>query len=155
MFIKFNDINYINNLTIFIYLQTKKNNKKNKGTKEKKSHFSEDGYQIKSPTITSGVAATLGKGINHKAPILLSSMSTCDANDDQVNNASASLQLDKLCRIFYNDGSSTMIIVKPGETCYQVLNKIIAKKNIPWFKCDIYFVGDYQVILFINSNTYQ
>lgn len=38
MFIKFNDINYINNLTIFIYLQTKKIIKKIKVPK-KKNHI--------------------------------------------------------------------------------------------------------------------
>lgn len=27
------------------------------------------------------------------------------------------------------------------------MNKIFAKKNIPWFKSDLYFVGDYTVII--------
>jgi hypothetical protein len=38
-----------------------------------------------------------------------------------------------------------MIMVIQGQTVYQVLNKILQKKNIPWFKCDIYHIGDYQV----------
>ncbi len=97
------------------------------------------------------MAVTLGKGINHKAPILLSASS--ELNEDLTNaNPNASLQLDKLCRLFYNDGSSTMIIVKPGETCYQFLNKILSKRNIPWFKCDIYFVGDYQANIISSSH---
>ena len=52
---------------------------------------------------------------------------------------------NKYCRVLCNDGSSTMIQVSPGMTVYQALTKIFAKKQIPWYKCDIYFVSDYQV----------
>jgi hypothetical protein len=39
-----------------------------------------------------------------------------------------------------------MIQVIAGQTVYQALNKIFIKKNVPWFKCDLYYVGDYQSI---------
>ena len=64
-----------------------------------------------------------------------------------------------------------MIQVAAGQTVYQALNKIFIRKNVPWFKCgkilifsvenkhyfkiilhlhkDLYYVGDYQVILLI------
>lgn len=53
----------------------------------------------------------------------------------------------KYCRVLCNsDGSSTMIQAIPGQSVYQALNKIFIKKNIPWYKCDLYFVGDYSQI---------
>lgn len=60
----------------------------------------------------------------------------------------------KFCRVLCNnDGSSTMIQAIPGRTVFQALSKIFMKKNVPWYKCDLYFVEDYQVIisLFISK----
>ena len=54
----------------------------------------------------------------------------------------------KLCRVLCsNDGSSTVIQVQPslnnGTTVLQALAKIYHKKQISWYKCDLYFVSDY------------
>lgn len=56
----------------------------------------------------------------------------------------------KFCRILCsNDGSSSMIQPLPGQTVYQAMNKILSKKNIPWYKSDLYFVGDYTVNFYL------
>ena len=52
----------------------------------------------------------------------------------------------KFCRVLCsNDGSSTMIQTIPGQTVYQALKKIFIKKQIPWYKCDLYYVDEYNV----------
>lgn len=58
-----------------------------------------------------------------------------------------SSQIDgKFCRVLYtNDGSSTMIQTTPGQTVYQILKKIFNKKQIPWYKCDLYYVDENSV----------
>lgn len=38
-----------------------------------------------------------------------------------------------------------MIMITNGQTCHQVLSKALEKKKLPWYKCDIYFIGDNQV----------
>ncbi len=53
----------------------------------------------------------------------------------------------KFCRVLYsNDGSSTMIQTSPGQTVYQILKKIFNKKQIPWYKCDLYYVDENNVV---------
>lgn len=65
-------------------------------------------------------------------------------------NPNLNIQIEnKLCKAYYNDGSSTMIMVIPEQTCHQVLNKILEKKKLTWYKCNIYFLDDNQV--FFNS----
>ena len=39
-----------------------------------------------------------------------------------------------------------MIQASSGQTVYQALAKIFSKKGVPWYKCDLYFVGDYSII---------
>jgi hypothetical protein len=39
-----------------------------------------------------------------------------------------------------------MIQAVPGQPVYQALSKIFHKKNLPWYKCDLNFVGDNQPI---------
>lgn len=57
----------------------------------------------------------------------------------------------KFCRVLYsNDGSSTMIQTTPGQTVYQILKKIFNKKQIPWYKCDLYYVDENSVSLIIT-----
>lgn len=54
----------------------------------------------------------------------------------------------KLCRVLCsNDGVSTVIQVPTNvtQTVIQALSKIYLKKQIQWYKCDLYFVNDYQV----------
>ena len=50
----------------------------------------------------------------------------------------------KFCRVIHND-SSTIIQTLSGQTVYQCLSKIFIKKQIPWYKCDIYFHDEFQV----------
>ena len=50
----------------------------------------------------------------------------------------------KFCRVFHND-SSTIIQTTTGQTVYQCLSKMFIKKQIPWYKCDIYFQEEFQV----------
>lgn len=70
-----------------------------------------------------------------------------DSNSFMNASATLSNQFEsKYCRVLCNnDGSSTMIQAIPGRTVFQALSKIFNKKNVPWYKCDLYFVGDYQV----------
>lgn len=53
----------------------------------------------------------------------------------------------KFCRVIHND-SSTIIQTSSGQTVYQCLSKIFIKKQIPWYKCDIYFHDEFQVVNF-------
>lgn len=56
----------------------------------------------------------------------------------------------KLCRVLCtNDGVSTVIQLPNNSnnlTVYQALAKIYNKKHINWYKCDLYFVDDHQLI---------
>ena len=52
----------------------------------------------------------------------------------------------KFFRVIHND-SSTIIQTSSGQTVYQCLSKIFIKKQIPWYKCDIYFHDEFQVNL--------
>jgi len=51
------------------------------------------------------------------------------------------------CRVIcLNDGSSTLVSPQAGQTVYQALSKFYTRKQIPWYKCDLYYVHDYQPI---------
>ena len=78
-------------------------------------------------------------------------------NESFFSNSSLTIgnQVDgKFCRVLYtNDGSSTMIQTSPGQTVYQILRKIFNKKQIPWYKCDLYYLNENNVrIIFLFSN---
>ena len=65
-----------------------------------------------------------------------------------INSGTLCNQIEsKFCRVLCNsDGSSTMIQANSGQTVYQALSKIFLRKSVPWYKCDLYFVGDYSLI---------
>jgi len=71
-----------------------------------------------------------------------------DSSNLMNTSTALSNQFDgKFCRVLCNnDGSSTMIQAIPGRTVFQALSKIFMKKNVPWYKCDLYFVEDYQPV---------
>jgi len=51
------------------------------------------------------------------------------------------------CRVIcINDGSSTLVNPQAGQTVYQALAKFYTRKQILWYKCDLFFVQDYQPI---------
>lgn len=68
-----------------------------------------------------------------------------------IQESNSFLINDKFCRVLcINDGSSTVIQIQNNaaiQTVLQALAKIYHKKQIPWYKCDLYFVHDYQVII--------
>ncbi len=55
----------------------------------------------------------------------------------------------KFCRVLHND-SSTIIQTISGQTVYQCLSKIFIKKQIPWYKCDIYFHDEFNVNIYYS-----
>ena len=50
----------------------------------------------------------------------------------------------KFCRVIHND-STTIIQAIVGQTVNQCLTKIFIKKQIPWYKCDLYFNDEFHV----------
>lgn len=72
-----------------------------------------------------------------------------EPNESFFSNSSLTIgnQVDgKFCRVLYsNDGSSSMIQTAPGQTVYQILRKIFNKKQIPWYKCDLYYLNENNV----------
>lgn len=97
---------------------------------------------------------TLVKSFNHKNSLTGSPITETpslffnEKESEIVLNSSLSQQLDsKYCRVLYsNDGSSTIIQTLPGQTVYQILKKIFQKKQIPWYKCDLYYVDEEIVV---------
>ncbi|RNA12906.1 regulator of G- signaling loco-like isoform X1, partial [Brachionus plicatilis] len=106
----------------------------------------------RTPTPSSGLSATLSKQFLQKTPLLLS-MDSCSSQPN-LNHISSpdDVRLNskiesKFCRVLCNkDGSSTMIQPLPGQTVHQALSKIYIKKNLPWYKSDLYFVGNYSTV---------
>ncbi|CAF0915606.1 unnamed protein product [Brachionus calyciflorus] len=111
-------------------------------------------HSSQTPTITPGFSATLSKGLAQKTHLFQSLDTNKGASQPNLNQLTPSSnsplvnQLEsKFCRVLCNnDGSSTMVQPVPGQTVYQTLSKIFHKKNIPWYKCDLYFVGDYKAV---------
>ncbi|CAF0758450.1 unnamed protein product [Brachionus calyciflorus] len=112
--------------------------------------------QVQIPNAPS-VTTTPVKGVNQRTPLTLSGISETNiilngSPEINLEQPQASITLtniieSKFCRVLCsNDGSSSVIQPLPGQTVYQVLSKIFTKKNIPWYKCDLYFVEDYSPI---------
>jgi hypothetical protein len=73
----------------------------------------------------------------------ISPSNTGDASSPNQLNANFSkfnTPLDaRFCRIICkSDSSSTIVEINPNQSIYQNLTKIYNKKQIPWYKCDIY-----------------
>ena len=98
---------------------------------------------LNGPKIAADLSMNEGNSQNNKQ--LLNEYGLNDSTLDTSANLTAHIE-NKFCRVLCNnDGSSTMIQAVSGQTVYQALSKMFNKKNIPWYKCDLYFVGDYQV----------
>lgn len=57
----------------------------------------------------------------------------------------------KFCRVIHND-STTIIQAIAGQTVNQCLTKIFIKKQIPWYKCDLYFNDEFNVNFTYNKS---